>query len=188
MFDYESPQNNIRSRIAMPEPIRKTLLESTRSDWENHPRYHGMASFLAQIHRGLIEGAGQMSRHLEQMLDLPETEIADALGATRLPAFGRHLIDTAHHHHEIEDTGYFPQFMQLYPQLEHGMKMLDGDHRILDASLDETGAAISNLSRAPASRDGVSDVYAGSKKLSAILKRHINDEEEIVMPILLRHT
>lgn len=187
LLDYDAPENHVQKRSTLPEKVQQTLLESTRTDWESHPRFHGKAAFFVNIHRNLLDGASQLSGALEQLLDVPEGELQDVVVQMNLLPFSRNLIGFAHHHHEIEDHGYFPQFALLYPQLDHGLKLLDGDHKVLDAALDETQLALDGLADKSVSRDSLADLHKGSLALNKILNRHIWDEEEVIIPIFLRH-
>lgn len=186
-LDYDLPHHHVTKRKGLPAAVKKTLLEGTRSQWKNHPRYGGKASFLMNLHRDLLNGAAQLSGGIEQLLDVPESTVGEAVRAMNLLPFSKNLIGFAHHHHEVEDHGYFPQFVQLYPQLERGLSLLDGDHKVLDAALNATQAALDELGGAAPTRDGLAALYEGSQALNKILKRHIWDEEEVVIPIFLRH-
>ena len=187
MFDYSAPENHILKRDTLSPFIRKTLLEITRDQWVGHPRYHSKASFFMNIHRDLLNGSAQLSQALEGLLDLPEGELV-SLKTARITDFAGRLISFAHHHHEIEDHGYFPQFALLYPEIERALKLLDCDHRILDQALHDTEGALQQLTNKKFSRDKLGELHRGSKALEDILNRHIWDEEEIIIPIFLKHT
>lgn len=167
--------------------VQETLLESTRSEWQKHPRFGGKASFFMSIHRDLLNGAAQLSRGIEQLLDVPQGDLREAVTRTNLLPFSKNLIGFAHHHHEIEDHGYFPQFALIYPELDRGLSLLDGDHKVLDAALDDTQTALGKINDADVTRDQLAALNAGSHALENILNRHIWDEEEIIIPIFLRH-
>ena len=187
-LDYAAPEHHVTLRVGLPPAIRKTLLESTRTEWEGHPRFGGKAAFFMNIHRDLLRGTAGLSTGLKQLMDVPEGDLAEASKAMRLRPYARQLISFAHHHHEIEDHGYFPQFALLYPGLDRALALLDGDHKALDAALDETGTAINGLGSGDLTRDHIAALHSGADALEHILNRHIWDEEEIIIPIFLRHT
>ena len=70
--------------------------------------------------------------------------------------------------------------------------MLEQDHADLDKVLDEfTRSAnrvikLSTLDEAQA-YDEAGDVHATSTTIEAFLKRHLSDEEELAVPIILHH-
>jgi hypothetical protein len=187
LLDYDLPEYHVSKRKGLPKSVKKTLLESTRSEWKKHSRFGGKAKFFMTIHRDLLNGAAQLSGSIEKLLDVPQKDVNGAVKRMKLLLFSKNLISFAHHHHEIEDHGYFPQFALMYPELNRGFSLLDGDHKILDAALDETEIALHNLRSGPTTRDKLAELYAGSQALDKILKRHIWDEEEVIIPIFLRH-
>jgi hypothetical protein len=184
-FDYAAPENNIIRRGALSPRMRRTLLESTREDWPEHPRFGGKASFFLNIHGNLLNGAGHLAGGLEALLDAPASEVQDALEASRLKRLGSDLIAFAHHHHEIEDRYYFPQFTRVFPAMEHAIALLDGDHRVLEEALNDTEKGLDALRTRPVDRDAIARVYKGSRALEKIISRHLWDEEEIIVPIFL---
>ncbi len=187
LLDYDLPQYHVSKRTGLPSSVQETLLESTRSEWQNHPRFGGKANFFMTIHRDLLNGANQLSRGIERLLDTSPGDIGDAVERMNLLPFSRNMIGFAHHHHEIEDHGYFPQFALMYPELNRGLSLLDGDHKILDAALDDTQMALNGLNDTAIRRDQLAALYSGSQALENILNRHIWDEEEVIIPIFLRH-
>jgi len=186
-FDYELSEHHVERRQTLPTAVKETLLGSTRSQWKTHPRFHGKANFFMTIHRDLLNGAAQLSGALKQLLDVPESDVSATVKSMNLLPFSKNLIGFAHHHHEIEDHSYFPQFQLLYPNMERAMKLLDGDHRILDQALHDSEEALVELGIGSVTRDKLAELFQGSKALENILNRHIWDEEEIIIPIFLKH-
>ena len=188
MFEgYHQPQHHVAMRDGLPVALRPTLLEEAESDWRNHPRYAGKARFFMNIHRQLIDGSAQLARALEQLSDTPESEVKDHLRAMNLLAGADHLISFAHRHHEIEDHGYFPQFIRLYPQLERALGLMDSDHDILETALHGAEAGLNTLKQGKVNRDTLMALHKDAKALNKVLERHIMDEEEVIIPIFLRH-
>ena len=127
MLNYDLPELHVTTRKGLPADVQQTLLESTRSEWENHPRFHGTASMLLGNHRKLLDGADQFVTAMQHLMDTSETDVSSAISSSGLVQFTEGLVGFAHHHHEIEDHGYFPQIGQIYPQLQKGLALLDGD-------------------------------------------------------------
>ena len=175
---------HVAMRDGLPLAIRPTLLEETQSDWQAHPRYAGKARFFMNIHRQLLDGADWLAAQSEQLLDTPDSVLKDRFNAIGLATNTRRLLNFAHGHHEIEDHGYFPQFAQLYPQLDHAFSLLDGDHQILDETLHGVETAISHAANG---RDQMALLHTHAAALKKIMHRHITDEEDIIILIFLRH-
>lgn len=186
-FDYHAAEHHVSKRQSLPVGIRKTLLESERDAWADHPRYGGMASFLLGIHRDLLSGAALATARAEELLDTPDGDLREALKSSQLGPIARHLVSFAHHHHEIEDHSIFPQVALIYPAMTNAMALLDGDHRVLNAALDDAGAATRALNSQNPDRDQISGIHAGCSAIEKIMTRHIWDEEEMIIPIFLKH-
>lgn len=119
------------------------------------------------------------------MLDEAESNLDDAVNAERLKEVGVNVINFAHHHHEIEDHNYFPQFVNLCPNVEHAISLLDSDHRVLEEALHDTEQALNHLQNQTTDRDAIARAYNGYQALQSVFERHLWDEEEIIVPILL---
>src|SRR5215510_1271705 len=67
-----------------------------------------------------------------------------------------------HHHHEVEDTKFFPMIMASRPDTKALIEQLEAEHRELVAKLDAVDAAISALERDPTNetRQAVRDAIA----------------------------
>ena len=52
-----------------------------------------------------------------------------------------------HQHHGVEDEGFFPEFIRMYPQLQAGFEILGRDHVRLDALLDKLQVQNDTLAR-----------------------------------------
>ena len=89
-------------------------------------------------------------------------------------------------HHHIEDDHYFPQFKRVFPRLARPVDLLDGDHRVLEESLDAMERHLNALSAERVDRDAVGRALDDARELDCILGRHLADEEDIVIPALLQ--
>ncbi len=45
LLDNDLPEYHVSKRKGLPSSVKETLLESTRSEWQDHPRFGGKASF-----------------------------------------------------------------------------------------------------------------------------------------------
>jgi len=183
---YQQLMHHVAMRDGLPKAIRPTLLEEAEQDWRAHPRFAGKAGFFMNIHRQLLDGADWLSQTLEGVMDTPDGDVQDQMSAQGLQPRTAHLLRFAHGHHEIEDHGYFPQFLQLYPNLEPAMGLLDGDHQVLDAALNGVETGLTKVFASP-NRDSTAALYRHAAALKKIMHRHITDEEEVIVPIFLRH-
>jgi iron-sulfur cluster repair protein YtfE (RIC family) len=94
-----------------------------------------------------------------------------------------------HHHHE--DSVYFPAFTRAEPKLELAFAILDRDHDSIHARLAALEASGKEMREARLSSDPdkvrfAADRLAGTLEgLLGPLRRHLHDEEDIVIPLIL---
>lgn len=184
-FIYQDPGNHLSHRMELAPSIRKTLLESTRAEWPKHPRYSGKADFFLGIHKDILNASRVLSDGLQELLEAPKYSVNEKRQASELSQFGCKLIRYAHHHHEMEDQYYFPEFRRLYRPMENAIALLDGDHLVLGEALDETAEMLKLLVNGSVSQDTIAKAYKASRVLDHVISRHLWDEEEIIIPIFL---
>lgn len=193
-FVYDSPEIHVEQRSCIAAPLRENLFDIPRSLWPQYPAFRGEAEFWTQIHEGLLGASAQLAAWSEQVLALDDLTLL-AQAAPRLKRYGEQLVHHAHGHHHIEDHHFFPVFLKMFPQLEHPLEMLDGDHKVLGIVLDELEAALAAFPLKPEGTDGQKRdawlkaserLLPAAKRLDALFIRHIGDEEEICIPTMLK--
>lgn len=95
-------------------------------------------------------------------------------------------------HHQIEDFEYFPEFRRAEPRLAAGFDRLEREHARLNISVDAAVAALGELrataerAAEPATLKLAAQRYVdAAATLRANLLRHLHDEENLVVPLLL---
>lgn len=161
--------------------MRCLLAERPRDSWAD-PRLPEMARFWLQMHDGFRRQQAQMESLVREG-EAGAREVHGRLVQT-LAAFLQHLDG----HHRIESGHYFPQFRRAEPRIAEGLDLLDRDHDAIHAHLEalhRTGLAY---------HQAVSAGGAGAEELTRFgealagagpaLTRHLDDEEEIVIPLI----
>lgn len=184
--NYQSPEHHIERRSGLTEELRKLLFDTPKEQWGGHPNYWRGAEMWQGVHRSLLHESGLFVNGLEKLADIPKGEMESGLLLNDLRQLGGHLIGHAHVHHHVEDDHYFPRFKEVFPQLGRPIDLLDCDHRVLEETLDAVENHIRGLSADTADRDRIGAALADAKKLDRILNRHLEDEEDIVIPALLK--
>jgi len=123
--------------------------------------------------------------YLDGEMDPPEY-------AARLSYRGNALVGNLHGHHGWEDHSYFPELSAADPRFDAGLEILENDHQMLDQVLhDFTDAAIGTLRRIELNkldaRNDAEQVYAEAQVIENLLSRHLVDEEELAVPIIIHH-
>jgi iron-sulfur cluster repair protein YtfE (RIC family) len=93
-------------------------------------------------------------------------------------------------HHQIEDLHYFPIFRAAEVRLARGFDVLENDHHAIHADMAATADTANALLRALRGEADAprrcGDDYAGaSGALLEGLIRHLNDEEDLIVPLIL---
>jgi len=100
------------------------------------------------------------------------------------------LLTDLRGHHQVEDFHYFPVFRRLAPQLALGIDVLEHDHSDLDHDALAARNALRELRAALTEGDATAALAAqqfitAASRLCLRIGRHLNDEEDLVVPLLL---
>ena len=174
-------------RDGLPDALRVLVDELPRGTWEAHPNFSPLTRFWLQRHlmfRELLEKLqGGTRGYLDDVMD----ERAYGRNAARLAQM---FLQELHGHHNIEDHHYFPLLSGLDERLEKGFALLDADHHALDGHLNAlaegTNAMLRGLS-GPDPRAGAGALDDRLTEFGAFLNRHLVDEEELVVPVILKY-
>lgn len=174
-------------RNGWPEDMRVLIARYPREQWEAHGNLGDMARFWLSRHA--------MFRELAASLRTVESEFR--AGALAPPEFPRRFVPRLQFllsqlgvHHQIEDLHYFPIFRAADARLARGFDVLEGDHHAIHADMEQTALTANALLRAlagePAALRRCGDDYAAaSGALLDGLIRHLDDEEDLIVPLIL---
>lgn len=173
----------------MPEAMRLLSTDYPRDAWDAHP------NFKRATKQWL--GAHQMFR---QLAEVNRTETEAYLDKTRdgqdyagrLSIYGNLLVRNLQGHHHWEDHSYFPELSAADPRFDAGLEILEKDHAALDGILDDFISGSNRViklmqldeTQARDEAGGVHDMATGIERL---LDRHLTDEEDLAVPIILHH-
>ena len=174
-------------RSGWPEDLRVLVARYPREQWDAHPNLGEMARFWLSRHA--------MFRELSTAIE----QIAAFFRAGRIPPqeFARQfvprlqfMIDQLNVHHQIEDLHYFPIFRAADERLARGFDVLEGDHHHIHAGMARTAETANALLRSLQGGGDTmvrcSDDYAdASGVLLKGLVRHLDDEEDLTVPLIL---
>lgn len=178
---------SLQNRTALPDGLAFLLSEYPRDVWDTHPNRGPWSDFWLQRHDMFREFSVALADACAQLADRNiETEAFHQWFVPRVNFyFGE--IDT---HHKVEEYHYFPALARADAKMARGIELLESDHRTihdlltvahgsvvaLDATIREKPDDIA--SSAPVARDALAMLGVG-------LGRHLDDEEDLVMPLIL---
>lgn len=181
---------DIDARLGLPDDLKLLLQTYPRETWQEHPNIAGTARFWLSRHDMFRELGAALTEALRQ-----EREGQVAIGPFQqwfVPRLG-FFLNELNGHHQIEDTVYFPAYQQAEPRLARGFELLDADHVTIHHDLESVAATangfLATMGEGAEASDAVRrarDAYqAASEQLIRRLVRHLGDEEDLIIPLIL---
>lgn len=172
------------------QAMTSTLLaDYPRAGWDAHPGFHAKTRDWLAAHRAFRIRTARLKDWSEAVLngDMDPDAYADALGRT-----GEAFLRTLHGHHHWEDHSYFPELSAADPRFGDKLAVLETDHVALDERLDRFArhanlAIVLTQLDPQAARDETGRVLDVVGEIGQLLDRHLTDEKEIAVPIILHH-
>ena len=178
---------DLARRSGWPEDLRVLVSRYPREQWAGHANLGEMARFWLSRHAMFRELTAMIRQIETQFRDgrLPPQEFAGAF-VPRL----QFLLSQLEVHHQIEDYHYFPIFRAADARLARGFDVLEGDHHAIHADMAATAETANALLRALSSdadtlRRCGDDYATASAALLKGLIRHLDDEEDLIVPLIL---
>jgi len=171
---------NLETRTGLPDALRVLVEAYPREVWETHANFGQLVQFWMQRH--------MMFRQLVGILSDDATRRANGAMsfddyAPRLTHYAGMLLHELHGHHHIEDQHYFPQLVTLDTRIERGFDLLETDHQAMDGELHDMASSANEVLQG----GEVGSFHDRLARFSTLLERHLTDEEEIIVPVIL-HT
>lgn len=198
-------ETDLDLRPGLPRPLRVLAERYPRETWQAAANLGEMARFWLARHDMFREIGGELGRMMDGFR--AGTLGTEGFGRQFVPTLGFFLNQLNAHHH-VEDHHYFPIFRDADPRLASGFELLDRDHATIHADLLATADAANALIRAlvdqprpdveatlrarvpaaAAAGAGLreADAYAAaSERLLRRVLRHLEDEEDLIIPLIL---
>lgn len=178
---------DLRTRPGLPPALAALVKEIPRNTWRGHPNFGSMVKFWMERHMMFRDLMARITRDTQILLD-GNTD-AQSYGA-RLSRMGGLFLGELHSHHGVEDHHYFPQLQALDQAVEGAFELLEADHHVMDALLaefaDGANGVLQQLGAPDELRAATERFHTDLTKLSGFLERHLTDEEDIVVPVILK--
>ena len=133
-----------------------------------HTNIRKRQRILVQISEAYISGEFDWSEYRSQILK----------------RINMHVLKL-HQHHGVEDEGFFPEFVSMYPKLAPAFEILGHDHEYLNELLYKLQIQNDQLARSEIEDKALAEeLHDTLVKVTALLQQHLTDEEDLVIPIL----
>ena len=178
----------LTDRERLPDALRILLAEYPRAEWETDPGFDGLIRFWLDRHLMFRKLMSELRQGTEALLDR-NMDTQRYLGMTS--RYGGMFVNGLHEHHTIEDTYYFPKLVTKDARIERGFAILDQDHHDLDTFLSDFVDRANQVIGVADNREKL-QTAAGLFRdelanLERLLDRHLIDEEELIVPVILRY-
>ena len=177
----------LATRTGLPAEFQLVLADYPRTGWPDHRDFNGLAGFWLDRHLAFRQTLQRLTLDAEARLD---RNLAPDAYAQRLVRQGSGLLSDLVGHHQIEDTSYFPHLARLEPRIAPGFDMLDADHDALHNLIDRFAKGANAVLSAPddtSQHDKIARFLTDLRDFNSLLIRHLDDEEDLVLPVVLKH-
>lgn len=172
-------------RTGLPDALRVLVQDYPRAGWEAHPGYDGLIRFWLDRHMMFRRILERLQNQTEETLD-GRMDLAKFRQQTG--RLGSAFVQELHGHHSIEDAHYFPVLSGKDTRIARAFELLDRDHHALDGHLNTfVEHANAALHVGSAGDTAIGALHRTLADLSKMLNRHLIDEEEIVVPVILHY-
>ena len=169
----------LQEREGLPDALRVLMQSFPRESWRGHENFGALVQFWMQRHEMFRQLTKELKRDTLQYdagkLDLRKYQ-------TRISQNAGMLLNELHAHHQIEDHHYFPKLIGLDPRLQRGFDLLESDHEAMDDLLHDTAKAANAVLQG----GHVGPFSEHLERFDRLLGRHLTDEEEIIVPVILK--
>ncbi len=180
---------DMRSRSGLPEHLKILADHYPRADWPSKNEMGSLTQFWLDRHLMFRRLIGQLQEEAQGFA--ADASQAASFGQ-RMPRLASFLIQQLHGHHQVEDHHYFPLLSHHDERLRQGFALLDLDHQALDQALHDyqvdAQALLTAMAKDPNGQPAQLAAY--EKQLASLatwVERHLFDEEELIVPILLHY-
>ena len=174
-------------RTALPEAHRWLLETFPRLRWHD-PALGEVARFWLQMHAGFRQQQAQMQAQVARWRTDGDSATLHSTLIPMLQGFLQHLDG----HHRVESGHYFPVMRRVEPRITTGIDLLDADHDAIHGHLDalfQSGLAFHQAMAGgfPDRAEAAARLADTLDRIAPPLSRHLEDEEDIVIPLITRH-
>jgi iron-sulfur cluster repair protein YtfE (RIC family) len=177
---------DLDTRTGWPGDLAYLRARYPRETWGAHANLGEMAQFWLERHAVFRQLSGALGAAVGELrAGTAAPPVFQRWFAPRLQFF----LSQLEMHHQVEDQHYFPILRAAEPRLARGFAVLDADHRLIHADIAASVAAANafllHLADADRLRRAGDDYAQTSERLMRRLARHLDDEEDLVIPLVL---
>jgi len=178
---------DLDTRTGWPEGLRIFADRYPREGWLDHRNFGERMQFWMGVHGGFRQLGTSLG---SATAGFREGEVTPERFRQWFVPRLNYLLSHLHTHHQIEDFDYFPVLTEAEPRLARGFEVLETDHE----AIHKTIAALTEAANAFVvvdTRDCEALLRSGERYADASdhlirqLMRHLDDEEDLIVPLVL---
>ena len=179
----------LSQRTQLPTKYLAHLENHPRADWEDNPEVPVFILQWLENHALYRRLSKTLVKETQRFLD---KEHNAQEYAQRLGFFGAQLVENLTRHHNFENTQFFPTISAAEPSVEKAVELLIQDHATLTTALETFVIAGNEIIDLALQDDNqlplkAATILAQATALQAFLTSQLNDEENLIIPILLHN-
>ncbi len=183
-----SPDFDMRTND-MPAEMQVLLGQYPRDSWPEHAGFKDKTRQWLGAHQMFRRVSSTVVKDAERFLD-GDKSADDYINL--LVYRGGSLINNLHGHHGWEDHSYFPELSKADSRFDAGLEILEKDHvdlnKVLVSFTQTANRAIALIESGDNKhRNEMGQLHSTALAIEALLQRHLSDEEELAVPIILHH-
>lgn len=182
---------DIDTRTGWPDELCVVLNDFPRDTWAS--TRSPMARFWIDKHNYLRRQSEALQRANDDYRNATTMDPAQ-FGSWIVPRL-QGFLGELHGHHQIEDFHYFPAFRTQEPRLNAGFDVLNSDHELIHSGIMSIVESMNEFIKTlqpeaagntDAQRRAADRYIDASGELHRRLDRHLNDEEDLIIPLMIR--
>ena len=171
-----------------PPLIKDPLFyEYPRTTWQDATSPHPTVRFLLARHRGFRNRLADISENTRDVLG---SKLSPPAFCVSLAQELHYFIPQLEGHHLAESQRLYPSLIQFHPAAQARFETLESDHKAIDTLLAQIARVPEDLMNDAPTQD---IFFTKAKAFATLLSdfessllRHLEDEEDLVVPILLK--
>lgn len=182
-------QYDIQVRPSLSAAEKFLLEDFPRENWSKHPNFGHFTRYWLDSHQMFRQLTSSLTKLTEDFLS---NNCSDREFSNVFAQNGNYFLSQLHNHHSIEDHGFFPEIRSVDDRFSSSLEILEKDHIELSELLSifaKTGNQTINLMAEQESdvKSETGTLHETLLRIGKNLDRHLTDEEDLIMPILLLH-
>ena len=175
---------DLLNRSFLPTELKVFLLDYPRKDWNTHPNFPNFTQFWLQRH----EMFRQLALHLIQLSQsILDNDIGEQEYQKQTLLISKFMFKELHSHHMMEDIYFFPGIVKYDGKLSRAIELLETDHREINIIINNYKGSLDRSSSPEEASNLASKLLESQSQFNKALKRHLEDEEDIIVPAALHY-